>query len=855
MMVGRISPTGKIATVGLFVLALLAVLGLSPPQAAHAQTAEIQIPLTVSTDNDRSQELTIGLDPDATDGVDSELNEVQQPPFPPGFDARLIDDHISASGFGEGLIDDFRQGSARFTGTKTHEISFQTNDSATEVTISWDLPDGVTGTIEDRFDGSVYGPVDMTGNGSLTLNPTDPEAIVTLEYEGNEAPTIGTNAGLTLETDESSKITTAELDAADPDDPASALTYTVTDAPTQGTLLVDGSSASSFTQAELESGAVEYQHTASSTENDSFTFDLSDSVGPGPTGQTFQITVESPVHEVVINGTDGTGNDTGWRLLAPPSSATRSDLEDDLDFTVDSGTLLHTWDAQWVPATSSSTSLPRGKGFILYFFDDNTDPIPADGLTLDVPDGGENQTEDVTVDGLNQNNDYHLLGNPYDVAFDLGHLAGGDLPGNGFQNTVQIWDPSGGGQWMAITQGETDDNVAAWQGFFVERAPGGEQTSLTFNAKGRQSGPGSLVGNKTQRPSTAAEEQAQVELALSVEHNGDTIAQEGITLLFHEEAETGWDAYEASQLPPPSGGAYATVNSPLLRDGDFVRRALASEPFPAGSTPITSPLSVQSVGAAGTATLRWPESKRGALSPGWDVKLIDTATGTTVDLRNGAYAFELEAGDGTIAAPDDARFDLRVMPPQMSVELTGLGGEHKGEAVRLTWQTDSETDNDVFYVQRKRDDAPWQQVGFVESKAEDGTTSESKQYRFRDADLPYAADSLLYRLRQVDADGTAHLSEKTVVRLAPSEQLTLRAPLPNPVRQQATLRFETPEPMEVQVAVYDLLGRQVATLVDGRLDAGRHTEQFSASSLAPGMYFVRLRAGDRTQTRKLTVVR
>jgi hypothetical protein len=736
---------GTIATTGLSALALLAVLGLVSPQSTHAQQADIQFPLTVSTDNGNSEELTLGLDPEATEGIDSELGEEERPPVPPGFDARLIDDDIPASGLGEGLVVDYRPRPIHPGDTVQHEISFQAENLATKVTISWDLPQSVTGTIEDKFGSSVYGPVSMSGSGSMTVDPGDPAAIVTLEYE----------------------------------------------------------------------------------------------------------------HQTTIMGTDGTGNDTGWRMLAPPSGATRADLEDNLDFNVDSGALLRTWDGtQWVPATSSSESLPRGNGFILYFSDDNTDPITADGLTLNVPDAGEGQTENVTVDGLSQSDSYHLLGNPYDVAFDLGQLAGGDLSGSGFQNTVQVWDPSGSGQWTTITQGGTDDNVAAWQGFFVERSQAGSgQTSLTFDANGRQSGLGDLIGSKSQPLSTTTEGQAQVELALTVESSADTVAQEGVTLLLHTEAETSWDAYEASQLPPPNGEAYATVNGPLVREGTLVRRTLASEPFPTGSTPITIPLSVHSIGVGGTATLRWPESERDALPSEWGVELIDTATGTPVDLRSGSHSFELEAGDGTIADPDDARFDLRVTPSSIPVELAGLRAQHTEEAVRLTWQTASETNNAGFYVQRKRDGARWQRLGFVESKANGGTTSEPKRYRFRDAGLPYAADSLIYRLRQVDTDGTVHFSDEITVRLDAPEQLALQPPIPNPVRRQATLRFETPKPMRVQVTVYDLLGRKMAMLVDGRLNAGRHTEQLSAASLAPGVYFVRLRAGDRSRTRKLTIVR
>ena len=79
---------------------------------------------------------------------------------------------------------------------------------------------------------------------------------------------------------------------------------------------------------------------------------------------------------------------------------------------------------------------------------------------------------------------------------------------------------------------------------------------------------------------------------------------------------------------------------------------------------------------------------------------------------------------------------------------------------------------------------------------------------------------------------------------------------PNPVTASAlTVRFELPERETARVEVIDLLGRTVAVLADGSQPAGPQTATLDASVLPSGVYFVRLRAGDVTQTRKLTVVR
>ena len=90
-----------------------------------------------------------------------------------------------------------------------------------------------------------------------------------------------------------------------------------------------------------------------------------------------------------------------------------------------------------------------------------------------------------------------MLGNPFGVAFDLSEL---NLSAQGFQQTVQIWDPSDGGSYTTVTQsGDQSDVVGAWQGFFVERDPDAstDGTSLTFSTAGKQGGPGTIIGSQS----------------------------------------------------------------------------------------------------------------------------------------------------------------------------------------------------------------------------------------------------------------------------------------------------------------------------------------------------------------------
>jgi hypothetical protein len=78
---------------------------------------------------------------------------------------------------------------------------------------------------------------------------------------------------------------------------------------------------------------------------------------------------------------------------------------------------------------------------------------------------------------------------------------------------------------------------------------------------------------------------------------------------------------------------------------------------------------------------------------------------------------------------------------------------------------------------------------------------------------------------------------------------------PNPVDRQGTIEYALPDSKKVTLRVYDVLGRRVATLEKGRREAGRHQVQLDTGSLASGVYFGRLRAGDQTRTQKIVVVR
>lgn len=271
-----------------------------------------------------------------------------------------------------------------------------------------------------------------------------------------------------------------------------------------------------------------------------------------------------------------------------------------------------------------------------------------------------------------------------------------------------------------------------------------------------------------------------------------------------------------------------------------------SDPGASGSGASVYPLTVDfyraDAGGEGAAYLGTDTYASADYTGGPD-KQITFKPATTVSRSDDVVATAIDANGNTSEFTATAR--------QLPVELTTFEAQARGESVQLAWTTASETNNAGFAVERQRaTDASFEQVGFIEGH---GTTARSQRYRFEDDALPYEAQRVTYRLKQVDTDGTAHYSEEVAVDLGGPDAVALHGNYPNPAHQTATIRYELPQAAHVQLTVYDLLGRRVATLVDREQAAGRKSVQVQAGRLASGLYVYRLQAGSIVKVRRMTV--
>jgi hypothetical protein len=78
---------------------------------------------------------------------------------------------------------------------------------------------------------------------------------------------------------------------------------------------------------------------------------------------------------------------------------------------------------------------------------------------------------------------------------------------------------------------------------------------------------------------------------------------------------------------------------------------------------------------------------------------------------------------------------------------------------------------------------------------------------------------------------------------------------PNPFNPSTTISFSIPAVSQVRLVVYDILGREVKTLLDEKKEAGSYRVTFNAQNFASGIYFCRIEAGAEFKVRKLMLLK
>lgn len=199
-------------------------------------------------------------------------------------------------------------------------------------------------------------------------------------------------------------------------------------------------------------------------------------------------------------------------------------------------------------------------------------------------------------------------------------------------------------------------------------------------------------------------------------------------------------------------------------------------------------------------------------------------------------------------------FYLEFIEGAVDVSLTAEAGDN---SVNVLWSTVSETEMARFDVQRRVvGHTDFQTVGSVEA----GNDVNGGSYSYVDGS---ALNGTMYEytLNLVDVNGNVSplgtiASATPSVNAAVVTEYALHQNYPNPFNPSTSLVYDVVAENNVNLTVFNAMGQEVATLVNGTVAAGRHTVSFDAANLTSGLYFYTVKIGNEfTATKKMLLVK
>jgi hypothetical protein len=191
------------------------------------------------------------------------------------------------------------------------------------------------------------------------------------------------------------------------------------------------------------------------------------------------------------------------------------------------------------------------------------------------------------------------------------------------------------------------------------------------------------------------------------------------------------------------------------------------------------------------------------------------------------------------------------LPNVVPVELVSFTCEVNNPNVKLHWVTASELNNQGFEIGRKTAESNiWQTIGHLPGK---GTTTNSTDYFFNDDNLAPAVYN--YRIKQIDYDGTFEYSDIITADLTSPTAYSLEQNYPNPFNPSTNISYSIPNSSFVTLKVYDILGNEVAALVNQTQAVGKYTVSFNAGNLSNGVYLYSIKVDNFTNIKKMILMK
>jgi len=192
----------------------------------------------------------------------------------------------------------------------------------------------------------------------------------------------------------------------------------------------------------------------------------------------------------------------------------------------------------------------------------------------------------------------------------------------------------------------------------------------------------------------------------------------------------------------------------------------------------------------------------------------------------------------------------------LPVTLSSFTSNINGRNAKLDWSTSSEISNSGFEIFRSNlsDSLNWIKIGFIKGN---GTVNNSSNYSFDDRNLN--TGKYKYKLKQIDYNGNIqYFNLSASVEIGVPSKFNLSQNYPNPFNPTTKIDFDLPMDSKVSIKIYDVLGKEIKTIVNDFRTAGYYTVTFDASSFSSGVYFYRIITDGNSKfimTKKLVILK
>ncbi len=230
-----------------------------------------------------------------------------------------------------------------------------------------------------------------------------------------------------------------------------------------------------------------------------------------------------------------------------------------------------------------------------------------------------------------------------------------------------------------------------------------------------------------------------------------------------------------------------------------------------------------------------------------------TGLANGVDGPNGVYnystvpIFPNNSGGNSANYWVDVTFAEESVP--LPVQYVNFSVAKQGANVQLNWTTANEENNRGFEIQRSSDGANWVNLGFVPGV---GNSQTAVNYQYTDIDP--GNGTFYYRLQQTDYDGHTQLSKVVQVSFDGSSILQLLQNHPNPFNNSSIIDIVIPRSCNVQLIMYDQMGRPVQNLLNEFKMPGTYHIQVNRNGLSSGIYYYKLNALGQSIVQKMTIM-